>query len=124
MPNANLRDFYSRDVTAPKYTDKRLEVDDAVQDLILKIENVLFTRKTEVLGAEQFGCNVDDLIFSLTNNEDVIRKTIGNQIVAYCLIGQDGLSVDVEVEFFMTQDHNGCLINIFVNDQRVIGVLY
>jgi hypothetical protein len=122
MPN--LRDFYSRDTEAPNYSDKLLEVDEALNDLVLKIENVLFTRKTEVLGAEDFGCNLDDLIFSLTNNEDMIRKTIGAQIVAYCLIGQDGFAVDVNVKFFETNQTNGCLIDIMINDKRVIGVLY
>jgi len=122
MPD--LKDFYSRDTEAPKYSAKRLEVDEALDDLILKIENVLFTRKTEVLGAEQFGCNLDDLIFSLTSNEDDIRKTIGSQIVSYCLIGADGFSVDVKVNFFQTIERNGCLIDVLINDQRVVGVLY
>ena len=119
-----LRDFYSRDIDAPNFQDSRLEVDDALDDLIIKIDQILFTRKTEVLGAPNFGANLDDLIFSLTSNEDLIRDTIGNQIVEYCLAGDDGFAVDVQVKFFKTPARNGCYVDIFVNDKRVVGVLY
>jgi len=119
-----LRDIYSRDVDAPKYQASRLEVDDELDDLIIKIDNCLFTRRGEVLGAPDFGCNLDDLIFSLVNNEEVIRNKIGEQIVAYCLTGYDGLSVDVQVKFFASAERNGCFIDIFVEDKRVVGVLY
>tara|TARA_R100000908_G_scaffold64535_2_gene48834 strand:- start:421 stop:792 length:372 start_codon:yes stop_codon:yes gene_type:complete len=120
----NLRDFYSRDTEAPKYQDTRLEVDEALDDLIIKIENTLFTRRTSVLGAPDFGCNLDDMIFSLTSNEDTIRNVCGQQVVEYCLTGQDGFVVDVQVKFFQTPERSGCFIDIFVNDQRVVGVLY
>jgi hypothetical protein len=120
----NLRDFYSRDTEAPKYQDTRLEVDEALDDLIIKIENTIFTRRTSVLGAPDFGCNLDDMIFSLTSNEDTIRNVCGQQVVEYCLTGQDGFVVDVQVKFFQTPERSGCFIDIFVNDQRVVGVLY
>ena len=119
-----IRDFYSRDIDAPNYQASRLEVDDALNDLIIKIDQILFTRKTEVLGAPNFGANLDDLIFSLTSNEDMIRDTVGNQIVEYCLTGGDGFAVDVQVQYFQTPTRNGCYIDIFVNDRRVVGVLY
>ena len=119
-----IRDFYSRDLDAPNYNATRLEVDDALDDLIIKIDQILFTRKTEVLGAPNFGANLDDLIFSLTSNEDMIRDTIGSQIVEYCLAGDDGFSVDVQVQYFQTATRNGCYVDIFVNDRRVVGVLY
>ena len=119
-----IKDFYSRDTKAPKYSEKRLEVDEALDDLIIKIENTLFTNKTEVLGAEDFGCDLDSLIFSITNNEDIIRNKIGQQIVEYCLTGYDGFRVDVHVKYFTTELRNGCFIDIIVNDKRVVGVLY
>ena len=122
MPN--LKDFYSRDVEAPKYKSTRLEVDEGLDDLIMKIENTLFTRKKSVLGAPDFGCNLDDMIFSLTSNEDTIRNVCGQQVVEYCLTGQDGFSVDVQVKFFQTEERSGCFIDVFVNDQRVVGILY
>ena len=95
-----IKDFYSRDTEASKYQSTRLEVDEALDDLIIKIENTLFTNRTEVLGANNFGCDLDSLIFSLTSNADIIRNKIGQQIVEYCLTGYDGFSVDVDVKTY------------------------
>ena len=63
-----LKEIYSRDAEAPKFNSNTIEVTDELSQLILKIENVLFTRKGDVLGAPDIGCNLDDLIFSLVFN--------------------------------------------------------
>ena len=119
-----IKAFYSRDTEAPKYQNSRLEVDEGLDDLIIQLENTLFTNRGEVLGANNFVCDLDSLIFSLTNNEDIIRNKIGQQIVEYCLTGYDGFSVDVQVKYFTTENRNGCFVDILVNDKRVVGVLY
>ena len=120
-----IKDIYSRDIDAPKYTPTQLEVDDPLGELIIKIENTLFTNKTEVLGAPEFGANLDDLIFSLVNNEDMIRSQIGQQINNYCQTDpNDGLSVKVSVKFFMDAGRNGCFVDVSINDQRALGFLY
>ena len=119
-----IRDIYSRDDKAPKYSDDTLEVSDPMSQLIIKIENCLFTRRGEVLGVPSIGANLDDLIFSLVLNETVIQNTINSQISAYCLAEQGGFSIDTKVSFFSTAERDGCLVDIFVNEQRVIGALF
>lgn len=118
-----LKDIYTRDEQAPKYDPFRLEVDDTLSQLILKIENVLFTRKTEVLGDSNFGANLDDLIFSLVYNENTIANQINKQIQAYCLQGSE-FGINTQVQFFKTPERNGALVDIFINEQRVLGVLF
>mgnify|MGYP003114836782 FL=1 len=119
-----ISDIYSRDIDAPKYSDNTLEVSDPMSQLIIKIENCLFTRRGEVLGVPSLGANLDDLIFSLVLNETVIQNTINSQISAYCLAEQGGFSIDTKVTFFSTAEVDGCLVDIFVNEQRVIGALF
>jgi peptide deformylase len=120
-----IKEIYSRDVDAPKYNDDIIEVTDKLQQLILKIENVLFTRKGEVLGAPDVGCNLDDLVFSLVLNESVIAQKINTQIQTYCLNSSDGsFSVDTTVRFYSTVERNGALVDIFINEERVIGALF
>ena len=80
-----IRDIYSRDIESTNYNDSTLEVSDTLSQLILKIENCLFTRKGDVLGAPGMGANLNDLIFSLVLNENTIQNQINNQITAYCL---------------------------------------
>ena len=119
-----IRDIYSRDVEAPKYNENTLEVSDSLSQLILKIENCLFTRKGDVLGAPGLGANLEDLIFSLVLNEATIQNNINMQIQGYCLPQLAGFDVDTKVTFFSTLERDGCLVDIFVNEQRVIGALF
>jgi hypothetical protein len=119
-----LHDIYSRGVAENKYNPNIVEVTDELSQLILKIENVLFTRKGEVLGVPDFGCNLDDLVFSLVLNEAVIQQRISSQIQAYCLLDDTKFGIDVRVSFFQTEGRNGALVDIFINDTRVIGALF
>jgi len=119
-----IRDMYSRDAKAPKFNDATLEVNDTLSQLIIKIENCLFTRKGEVLGSPNMGANLDELIFSLVLNENTIQNNINGQISAYCTPATAGFDVDTRVSFFTTEDRNGAFVDIFVNEQRVIGALF
>ena len=120
-----IKEIYSRDMDAPKYNDDVIEVTDELQQLILKIENCLFTRQGDVLGAPNLGCNLDDLVFSLVLNESVIAQKINSQIQSYCLNSSSSqFGVDTRVSFYSTIERNGCLVDIYVNEQRVIGALF
>ena len=119
-----IRDIYSRDALAPKFNDNTLEVSDNLSQLIIKIENCLFTTKGEVLGSPSMGANLDELIFSLVLSENTIENNINSQITAYCLPDIAGFSVDTKVSFFSTLERDGCLVDIFVNEPRVIGALF
>lgn len=119
-----IKDIYSRDVDSNNYDENRLEVDDALSQLIIKIENTLFTNKTEVLGVPEFGASLDELVFSLVLNESVIQEKVNKQIISYCLAGDDRFSIDTEVSFYRTPERNGALIDVYVNENRVIGALF
>ena len=86
-----IRDIYSRDALAPKFNDNTLEVSDTLSQLIIKIENCLFTTKGDVLGSPGMGANLDELIFSLVLSENTIENNINSQITAYCLPDIAGL---------------------------------
>ena len=119
-----IKDIYSRYEEAPKYDATRLEVNDELSQLILKIENCLFSRRGDVLGAPDFGCNLEDLVFSLVINESVIQARINRQIQAYCLLNEQKFNIDTRVRFYSTVERNGALVDIFINEQRVIGALF
>ena len=57
---------------------------DEISLLIAQIENVLFTRKTQVLGQKDYGVNLEDLLFSLRRNEGEIKSTVLRQVYAGC----------------------------------------
>ena len=119
-----IKDIYSRNSQDPKFDENIVEVSDGLSQLILKIENVLFTRKGDVLGAPGFGCNIEDLVFTLVLNESVIAQRINSQIQSYCVPDQAQYSIDTRVKFYSTLERNGALVDIFVNEQKVIGALF
>lgn len=119
-----INDIYSRGPSESKYASNVIDVTDGISQLILKIENVLFTRKGDVLGVPDFGCNLEDLLFSIVLNEAVIQQRITSQIQAYCLANDNTYGIDVRVSFFNNEGRNGALVDIYVNEQRVIGALF
>jgi len=40
------------------------------------------------------------------------------------LANEGGFSIDTKVTFYSTPEADGCLVDIFVNEQRVIGALF
>ena len=62
-------DFYIKYIGDPNYNATQLQNNGEIEQLITQIETILFTRKTEVLGSAQFGCNLEDLVYSLNQNE-------------------------------------------------------
>lgn len=119
-----INDIYSRGPSDNKYSPDVIEVTDGLSQLILKIENALFTRQGDVLGVSGFGCNLEDLLFSIVLNEAVIQQKIANQIQTYCLQNNNDYGIDVRVSFFNTEGRNGALVDIYIDEQRVIGALF
>ena len=47
------------------------------------------------------------------------------QISGYCLNGLSSqFGINVEVEFYTTPERDGCIVDIFINEQRVLGALF
>lgn len=119
-----ISDFYTRDDSYKSYNNDIPEIHDELSDLIIKIEQLLFTKKGEVLGSPGFGCNLDDLVFSQVLSASYIENNINEQIINYCTT-ESKFDVKAKVSFFQVDEtRNGCLIDVYVNDERVIGALY
>ena len=119
-----IKDIYSRDIDSNNYNSNQLEVDDALSQLIIKIENTLFTNKNEVLGVPEFGASLDELIFSLVLNEAVIEQKINSQITSYCTVGDSRWDIQTKVSFYTTPERDGAFVDIYVNERRVLGALF
>jgi phage baseplate assembly protein W len=101
-----------------------LQVNDELSEVIIKIEQILFTRKGEILGLPDFGCNLEDLVFSEVLSASYIENMISSQINAYCT-AETQIDISTKVSFFdVNETTKGCLIDIYVNDNRVISALF
>ena len=118
---ANI-DFYTRKEDLSKYVADILEITDEVSILITQIESVLFTQKNQVLGQQNFGINLENLLFTFKKNESELTSEIKNQIYAYCPLAQK-YNVDIDVSFKQTDVRDIGLINIYIKDRRPFSIL-
>lgn len=116
------KDFYTRDETKQNFNSNLTEISDEVSKLISSIETSVFTNKKQVLGQENFGINLEEYIFTLNQNERTIKTKVENVINSYCPLSEK-YRVSVNVTFFKTDMRDVCYIEIYINDQRSLGIV-
>jgi hypothetical protein len=115
-------EFYTRSENETQYINDVLEISDELSILITQIETCLFTQKQDVIGQQDFGVNLEDLIFTFKKNEAEIKSVLLNQIYTYCpLAGK--YNVDISVIFQKTPERDVGYIDVIVNDLRTFGIL-
>jgi hypothetical protein len=111
-----------RDPTDPFYSEDMLEHSSEIEALIGEIKTILFTRQGDVLGAYTFGFNLEDNLFLFNLNETQLRTKLLDAIIYYCPDASN-YSLDMTVQFFQGTVRDICLIDIFIDGQKTLGVL-
>ena len=58
-------ELYIKTTGDPNFDSVEVHTRDEVKQLITQIETILFTNKGEVLGNSDFGCSLNDMLYSL-----------------------------------------------------------
>lgn len=116
------RDLYMRDPTDPNFKSGILEVSDEIEMLISQIKMILLTNKGEVLGAPDFGLNLEEQLFTLNRNEYTIRGMIQDQVMSFCELANK-YRVTFDVKFARGNVRDMCLINVVIDGTKAFGVL-
>lgn len=114
-------DFYIKYIGDPNYNATQIQNNGEIEQLITQIETILFTRRTEVLGSPQFGCNLEDLVYSLGSNEFAIKSIIDEQIDLYCPLAQK-YKVSADVKFFKGEVRDIAYIDITIDSKYLIQI--
>lgn len=117
-----LKELYMRDPSDPLYVENVLEQSNEIEALLGQIRMILFTKQGDVLGSYTFGYNLEDNLFLFNLNEDELRNKLLEAILYYCPDASK-YSVDVSIQFFRGTVRDICLIDIFVDSQKLLGVL-
>jgi len=117
-----MADLYIRVDGDPGFEPGQLEIDDEVVILLNQIEMLLFTRQGDILGAENVGVNIEDLIFSLTVSAGIVESAIYNQIRYYCPLANK-FKVDINVRFFKGTERDIGVVDIIVDGARSTGLI-
>lgn len=114
-------ELYIKYIGDPNYDPNQVHVENEVQQLITQIETILFTSKGEVLGAPGFGCNLEDLIYSLGYNEHQLKSTIEGQLNAYCPLAKK-YNVETKISFLRGTVRDVAYIDIAVDSKYLVQV--
>jgi phage baseplate assembly protein W len=114
-------DFYIKYIGDPNYQTNVIQNNGEIEQLIAQIETMLFTRKRSVLGAPDFGCSLEDLVYSLNQNEFQIRNEITTQLLNYVPLSKK-YSTKVDVSFYKGEVRDICYVDITINNEYQIKV--
>lgn len=117
-----IKEIYTRNESDKYYSDI-VEHNSDIESILSQIKIILSTRKGQVLGNYNFGCGIEDLIFTTKFNKDRIRSIITEQINEN-IKEFNNYSIDVDVSFF--KQPNGLdagVIDIYINKTKIQGFL-
>lgn len=114
-------ELYIKTAGDPNFNGTEVQTSDEIKQLLTQIETVLFTNKGEVLGDAEFGCSLEDLLYTLNANEYTLKNEIDQQIAKYCPLSTK-YSVRVNVSFVRGEVRDEAYIDITVNNIFVVSV--
>lgn len=121
----NLNDFYIKSKeTGGIYSDTEIIEDDLVKVIVQKYLMLIYTNKGEVLGNPDFGCNLEELIYQTSINEDGIRDIINEQIYFFIPeLADVGYSLNLQFVQDDEEYRDVLLINFSINDYDVYNII-
>lgn len=114
-------ELYIKTIGDPNYNPLKVHSDGEIAQLITQIETTLFTNKREVLGNPDFGCNLEDLIYSLNYNNFQIKSVIDQQISFYCPLAKK-YNVSTDVSFVKGTVRDIAYVDITIDSKYLLQV--
>lgn len=114
-------ELYVKYIGDPNYDPNQVHIENEVQQLITQIETTLFTSKGEVLGTPDFGCNLEDLIYSLGYNEHQLKSKIDSQLASYCPLAKK-YNVETKISFLRGTVRDIAYIDITIDSKYLVQV--
>jgi len=117
-----IQDIYIRSPRDPNYVYGILQHSDPIESIIAKIRMMFGTTQGQVLGDLNFGVGLEDLVFSTRINKMELEEKIKTQIMQY-VDESANYKIEPRVSFGKEDGYDYAVVDIFINDQKIIGVL-
>jgi len=117
-----IRDIYTRDPKDPNYVYGVLEHSDPIESIITKVKMLFGTSQGKLLGDLNFGVGLEDLIFETRINKMELEERIQSQINQYVEESKD-YKIEPRVSFGKAEGYDYAVVDILVDNKKVIGVL-
>ena len=117
-----IKDIYIRDPSDPNYSVNQLEITNEVEILVQDILMILYTRRGEVLGAPDFGANLEEMLYTFNLNEFSINSLLKDQVKKFCSPLAEKYSVNFAVNMARGTTRDICVIDCIINGTAAFGV--
>jgi len=114
----DYKDINIRYVGHPKYLSTRVLEDRMIEVIIQKLEMILFTRKGEVLGQPNLGCDIEYYLWSTNVPANKIKKEINDQIIEF-IPELTQMNYNVELKLYQGTLRDIMYINIYILDYSI-----
>lgn len=114
-------ELYIKYLSDPNYDPTQVQTNGEIEMLITQIQTTLFTNTGEVMGSENFGCNLEDLIYEFGSSAHNIRQRIIDQLNQYCPLA-DKYNLDVNVDFMKGEVRDIAFIDITIDSRYAIKI--
>jgi hypothetical protein len=118
MAIRDYKDIYIVYEGHPRYNSEYVIENNVINVIIQKLEMLLFTKKGEVLGDSNMGCNIEYYLWETKVPVKQIRKIIIDQIVEY-IPELTQMDYDITLEIFDGTIQDIMKINITIKDYSV-----
>lgn len=102
----------------PKYSSNRIIEDRIIEVILQKLEMILFTRKGEVIGQPNLGCDLEFYLWSTNAPADKIRKYILDQIAEF-IPELTSMTYTVDIELYQGTVRDIMYVNITIQNFSV-----
>lgn len=79
----DYKDIYIKYEGHPRFHSEKIIEDDVVETIVQKLEMVLFSDKSSLLGAPDFGCDLEYFLWETKIPATNLKTLISNQINTY-----------------------------------------
>lgn len=117
-----IKDIYIRNPEDPNYKYGVLEHSDSIESIISKIKMLFGTRSGQIFGDLNFGLGIEDKIFETKINKMLLETQIKEQINLY-VSESTQYTITPEVSFGKTDGYDYAIIDIFINNEKIIGIV-
>jgi hypothetical protein len=117
-----IQDIYIRSPEDPNFQYGILSHSDAIESIITKIKVLFGTHAGQVIGDVAFGLGIEELIFETRINKTQLEQKIKTQFETYISETKD-FKITPTVTFGKADGYDYCVIDVYIDDQRVIGIL-
>ena len=114
-------ELYIKSLGDPNFQYDQLQVDEEIQMMLTQIETLIFTAKGDVMGAPEFGLNLEDYVYSFMYNDDMLKGLVSNAISNFIPLSNK-YPVEVNVEYTTQSDRNAVYIDIIIDNRYGIGL--